>query len=285
MNHSEIARIIMDEIHAVGGSVSVIYKDFDTGTIPFQFAPDSELPSGDMAKIAVLLAALRRVQDGEMTLDKCVIVPNLWINYDSVAFERGQMSYSIDELLSWMIVANEDTSANVLIEILGLNYINECCQRFGLVNTRVECRLGNTKVEDEIRLNVTSAQDMLTFFEGLYRNTIFSRPLCEYAGRLFLRHRIHSGFTRYISDDIYTGRLVSDRDIVNHEAGIFYLRYVDYFLAIFNSNPASTPESRIASQRMRARISDMIYNYYLEREDAILGLPYDPNAPYGENRY
>ena len=151
MDHGDIARAIMDEIHAADGIVSVIYKDFDTGSVPFQFAPDYVVPSGDMAKIAILLAALSRVQNGDVTLDKCVIVPNLWINYDTVAFERGQMSYSIDELLSWMIVANEDTAANVLIEILGLNYINECCTRFGLVNTRVECRLGQTKVEDNLR--------------------------------------------------------------------------------------------------------------------------------------
>ena len=280
-----MSKIFLNEIHAVHGSVSVIYKDFDTGSIPFQFAPDSVVPSGNMAKIAILLAALCRIYDGEMTPEKCVIVPNLWINDDSVAFERGQMSYSIDELLSWMIVANEDTAANVLIEIMGLDYINRCCQRFGLVNTRVECRLGATKVQDNIRLNVTSAQDILTFFEGIYQNTLLPRPLCEYAGRMFLRHRNNDGFTRYICDDIYTGRFVGDTDLVSHEAGIFYLPYVDYFFAIFNSDPDGTPETRLASQRMRARLSNMLYNYYLEREDAIRSLPYNPNAPYGENRY
>ena len=280
-----MSKIFLNEIHAVHGSVSVIYKDFDTGSIPFQFAPDSVVPSGNMAKIAILLAALCRIYDGEMTPEKCVIVPNLWINYDSVAFERGQMSYSIDELLSWMIVANEDTAANVLIEIMGLDYINRCCQRFGLVNTRVECRLGATKVQDNIRLNVTSVQDILTFFEGIYQNTLLPRPLCEYAGRMFLRHRNNDGFTRYICDDIYTGRFVGDTDLVSHEAGIFYLPYVDYFFAIFNSDPDGTPETRLASQRMRARLSNMLYNYYLEREDAIRSLPYNPNAPYGENRY
>lgn len=267
---------MLDEIHALGGSVSLIYKDFDTDSIQFQFAPDYVVPSGDMAKIAILLAALRRIQEGEMTLDKCVIVPNLWINYDSVAFERGSMSYSIDELLSWMIVANEDTAANVLIEILGLDYINQSCLRFGLVNTRVECRMGQTRVPENLRLNLTTAQDILTFFEGIYRNTMFPRPLCEYVGRLFLRQRQNGGFTRYICDDIYSCRLVSDRDTVNHEAGIFYLRYVDYFLAVFNSDPSSTPESRLASQRMRARISDRIYNYYLEQEDEVRNLPYPP---------
>ena len=105
MNHKEMARIMLDEIHKAGGIVSIIYKDFDTGSIPFQFAPDYAMPSGDMAKIAILLAALCRVQDGEMTLDKCVIVPDLWINYDSVALERGEVSYSIYVMLSWMIVA------------------------------------------------------------------------------------------------------------------------------------------------------------------------------------
>ena len=285
MDHQQLATIILDEIHAAGGIVSVIYKDFDTGAIPFQFAPDYIMPAGNLAKIPILLAVLNRLQEGKMSLEQCVIVPDLWINRDTVAFERGSMSYSIDELLSWMIVANEDTAANVLIEIMGLDYINRCCQRFGLVNTRVECRLGATKVQDNIRLNVTSAQDILTFFEGIYQNTLLPRPLCEYAGRMFLRHRNNDGFTRYICDDIYTGRFVGDTDLVSHEAGIFYLPYVDYFFAIFNSDPDGTPETRLASQRMRARLSNMLYNYYLEREDAIRSLPYNPNAPYGENRY
>ena len=285
MDHQQLATIILDEIHAAGGIVSVIYKDFDTGSVPFQFAPDYVVPSGDMAKIAILLAALSRVQNGDVTLDKCVIVPNLWINYDTVAFERGSMSYSIDELLSWMIVANEDTAANVLIEITGFPYINECSRRFGLVNTVVESRLGQPKVANDVHHNITTAQDVLTFFEGLYRNTLLSRPLCEYAGRLFLRHRSNNGFMRYICDDIYTGRLESETETVSHEAEIFYLRYVDYFLAIFNSNPGSSPAGKLSVQRMRARISDAIYNYYLEREDAIRSLPYNPNAPYGENRY
>ncbi len=285
MDHQQLATIILDEIHAAGGIVSVIYKDFDTGAIPFQFAPDYIMPAGNLAKIPILLAVLNRLQEGKMSLEQCVIVPDLWINRDTVAFERGSMSYSIDELLSWMIVANEDTAANVLIEITGFPYINECSRRFGLVNTVVESRLGQPEVANDVHHNITTAQDVLTFFEGLYRNTLLSRPLCEYAGRLFLRQRTNNGFMRYICDDIYTGRLESETDSVSHEAGIFYLRYVDYFLAIFNSNPGFTPEGRLATQRMRARISNIIYNYYLEREDAIRNLPYNPNAPYGENRY
>lgn len=285
MDHQQLARMMLDEIHAANGIVSIIYKDFDTGTIPFQFAPDYVMQAGEMAKIPILLAALSLIQEGKMSFERCVIVPELWINHDSVAFERGSMSYSIDELLSWMIVAGEDTAANVLIEIIGLPYINECCRRSGLVNTVVESRLGQPKVANDIHHNMTAAQDMLLFFEGIYRNTLLSRPLCEYAGRLFLRHRSNNGFMRYICDDIYTGRLESETETVSHEAGIFYLRYVDYFLAIFNSNPGSSPAGKLSVQRMRARISDAIYNYYLEREDAIRSLPYNPNAPYGENRY
>ena len=270
MNHKELTAIIMKEIHSAHGIVSVIFKDFDTGRIPFQFAPDYSMPAGDMVKIPILLAALNRIQEGDLSLDECLLVPNLWINRNSVAFERGQMSYSVDELLSWMIVADEDTAADVFIEIFGLKYINDCCRRFGLFNTHVECRPGSERIEDDPRHNITTAQDILTFFEGIYRNTILPRPLCEYAGRLFLRHRLNSGFTRYICDDIYSGRLVSDRDCVSHEAGVFYLRYVDYFLAVFNSDPDSTPQRQSDSQRLRARLSDMIYNFYLEREDAIL---------------
>ena len=285
MTHQEIAQRMLDAIHKVGGIVSVIYKDFDTGAIPFQFAPDYVMDAAEMAKIPILLATLMRVEEGTMRLDQCVLVPDLWITPDSTAFERGAMSYSIDELLAWMIVANEDTAANVLIELLGFDYINRCCQHFGMVHTSLASHIGNTKIPDSGRGNVTCAQDMLMFFERIYRNEGLSRPLCEYAGRLFLRYRRHDGFTRYNSDDIYTGRMSGEWFHVSHEAGIFYLRYVDFFLAVFATDTAGTPGSKLELQRMRGRMADMIYNYYLEREDAIRQLPYDPSAPYGENRY
>lgn len=285
MTHQERAAWLLDEIHRVGGIVSVLYKDLDTGVIPFQFAPDYVMPAADMAKIAILLTVLTRVEEGAMDLDQCVLVPDLWITPDSVAFERGTMSYSVGEMLTWMIVANEDTPANVLIELLGLETVNRCCQAFGLRQTRVESRFGATKIPGAQGGNVTSAQDMLLFFEKIYRNQGLSRPLCEFAGRLFLRYRRHEGFTRYISDDIYTGRFSGEAPSVSHEAGIFYLRYVDYFLVVMATDPDGTPRSKLEIQRLRARIADRLYNDYLEREDALLQRPYPPQAPYGENRY
>lgn len=285
MTHPELSRKLLDEIHTVDGVISILYKDFDTDTVPFKFAPDYIMQAADMAKIPILLAALMRVEEGKMDLDKCVIVPDLWISPEPGAFERGAMSYSIDELLAWMIIADEDTAANVMIELLGFNYINGCCERFGMKNTLVESYLGNTKLPNDKRANITCAQDMLVFFENIYRNRKLSRWLCEYAGRLFLRQRNNDGFTRYICDDIYIGRKSGESRGVSHEAGIFYLRYVDYFLAVFTSNADETPHGKLESQRMRGRIANMIFNYYLEREDAIRRLPYNPNGPYSENRY
>lgn len=285
MTHPELSRKILDEIHTVDGVISIIYKDFDTDTIPFQFAPDYVMPAADMVKIPILLAALMRIDEGKMSLGNCVILPDLWISKDSTAFERGSMSYSIDELLSWMIISDEDTPANMLIELLGYKYINDCCRRFGMIHTEVNRHLGENELPGDDYKNVTCAQDMLVFFEKIYRNQGLSRQLCEYAGRLFLRQRNNSGFTRYICDDIYVGHISGEIPEASHEAGIFYLRYVDYFIAIFAANPSGDSARSKEILKMRARIADMVYNYYLEREDYIRSLPYSPNAKYHENRY
>lgn len=274
MNHSELSQRLLDEIHAAEGVTSMIYKDFDTDTVPFSFAPDYLMQAGGMAHIPILLATLMRIEEGKMSLDDCVLVPDLWIAPEPCAFERGKMSYSVDELLAWMIAGNENTAANVLIEIMGFSYINGCCRRFGMNGTAVESYVGTTKIPGDKRKNITCAQDMLLFFENLYRNRGLSRPMCEYAGRLFLRQRSHNGFTRYICDDIHTGRKEGEGPEVSHEAGIFYLRYVDYFLAVFTTDVNATTRSRLESWRMRGRIANLIYNYYLEREDEIRRLPY-----------
>ena len=141
-------------------------------------------------------------------------------------------------------------------------------------HTTLESYVGRTKISGDPRRNLTCAQDMLVFFENIYRNRGLSRWLCEYAGRLFLRQRGNGGFTRYICDDIDIGRKGGESGIVSHEAGIFYLRYVDFFLAIFTSNQDATPRSKLDVLRMRGRVANWIYNYYLEREDAIQRMPY-----------
>ena len=170
MTHPELSQKLLDEIHTADGIISILYKDFDTDTIPFQFAPDAIMQAAGMAHVAVLLATLMRIDEGKMSLDDCVIVPDLWITPAPGAFERGTMSYSIDELLSWMIAANEDTPANVLIELMGFNYINACCRRFGMNHTTLESYVGRTKISGDPRRNLTCAQDMLVFFENIYRN-------------------------------------------------------------------------------------------------------------------
>lgn len=267
MTHSELAQRLLDELHGAEGVVSVMYKDFDTDAVPFSFAPDYLMQAGGMAHIPILLATLMRIEEGRMSLDDCVIVPDLWISPEPCAFERGTMSYSVDELLAWMIAGNEDTAANVLIELMGFSYINGCCRKFGMNGTTVESYVGTTKIPGDKRKNITCAQDMLTFFENIYRHRGLSRQLCEYAGRLFLRQRSNDGFTRYICDDIYIGRKAGETATVSHEAGIFYLRYVDYFLAVFTTDVNATPRSRLEQHRLRGRIANLIYNYYLERED------------------
>ena len=260
----ELEASIRRELEGAEARVSLLMTDLDSGAVLHTYRADEAVSSASTIKVPILLAALEAVRQGRLTLDTPVGVPAADILDDTEEFEYGACVCALSELLYWMIVSSDNTATNVLIKLLGFDAVNAYAAPLGLRRTVLARKMLDFKARDEGRDNITSAADMAVLFSALYHRRILTLPLCQTALDILLRQRSTDLFLRYITDPVTvahkTGGLDSTgHNAVAHDAGIFYLGNIRYYLGIFVTE---APDETRYAHRLIGRLSKALYDAY-----------------------
>lgn len=263
MTLSELRVYAENEINDADGNVSFLVYDFNKNETLLSVQADRKVVSASMIKTPILLAALERVQKGELTLEQPIEVPCTEVLEDTEVFNCGQKSCPLEELLTWMIINSDNTATNILINVLGMDAVNEYCKKNGLKSTQLNRKMLDFEAIRLGRNNYTSAADQLVLFSALCRKTILTPELCEYAMGILSRQRDFSMAMRYLcSPDISFAHKTGGLDHLNHDAGIFSLPGQKYFFGCFVTDAMSDTEQNPVAKRLIARLSKAVYDYY-----------------------
>ncbi len=98
---------------------------------------DVVVPSASTRKISILMAALKAVNEGRLRLDQPVQIQAKYQNNDSGCFQHLQPGFTIQfrDCLVMMIIVSDNTCTGTVVDMLGLDYINEFCRSAGMVGT------------------------------------------------------------------------------------------------------------------------------------------------------
>jgi beta-lactamase class A len=164
-----------------GARPSSQHADDDGKTAP---APDEDLqvalntgevfPAAGLAKLPVAVEFLRRVDLGHFDLAE---------RWDTADEPRAGGSGVLDvldattqltlgDLCILMLIANDNTTANVLLELVGMGEVNESARRMKLNHTKLTRRFMDFEARAARRDNGTSADDMLALLTLIQRNML-----------------------------------------------------------------------------------------------------------------
>ena len=265
MKYSELRDYAENEIKDINAKVSLLVYDFNDKKTLFSFQAECKVVSASTIKTPILLAALDLVQSGKLKTEQKIPVPAKEILDDTQVFDRGVREYTLEELLTWMIINSDNTATNVLIEFLGMDAVNAYCRKLGLKSTVLERKMLDWDAIEQGRNNYTSAEDQLAVFSGLYRSSILTPELCAYALGILKRQRDFSSALRYIADEnLSAAHKTGGLDYLNHDAGIFYLPGRDYYFGCFVTDAMDDTEKNEISKKLIGRLSRAVYNYYKE---------------------
>lgn len=265
MKREDIQATIDQELYGADARVSLLMKDVDTGETLHAHDANAVVSSASTIKVPILLAALEKVRAGELSLEQPIDVPAGEILDDTEVFEDGPGRYALWELLYWMIVSSDNTATNVLIERIGFADVNALCTALGLKHTVLARKMLDFEALRSGRNNLTSAADMAVVYEAVCRQRILTPQLCRFALDILKRQRSTGEFLRYIAQDIAvahkTGGLdpVAGHDRVVHDAGVFLLDNMRYYLGIFITG---APDDAVYSYRLIGRLSKALYDCY-----------------------
>ena len=111
-------------------------KDLTTGETAERDA-HVVVPSASTRKIAILVAALKAVNEGRLALDQPVTIEAKYQDNDSGTFQHLRPGFTITfrDALVMMIIVSDNTCTGTMADMVGLDRVNALCQSIGMRGT------------------------------------------------------------------------------------------------------------------------------------------------------
>ena len=167
-------RIMTDELarHAARhpGRVAIVVEDLKSGRM-WTYHPDDLFPSASLVKVPVIIGVFQRIHDGELSLGETLVLRrhNRVGGSGSLKWSPDGSKFTVRELLQHMISESDNTATNMLIERVGMGFLQQEFSRIGLLYTGIYPDGMSLKGGRVAHENYTTAREMAMMFEKIYR--------------------------------------------------------------------------------------------------------------------
>lgn len=242
-----------------GGSSGIIVKDLSCGW-EFSFQQDKPFASASLVKIPIMAAVFKAAQEGRISLDSQVRLTAADKVPGSGELKNMPVGsvFTVGELTELMIASSDNTAANMLIELLGVDYLNRSFKQMGLAHTNLTRKMMDFRYRRKGVENYTTARDMAHIIERIYRRSFINSEVSQACLRLLKEQKIKDRIpARLPSGTVVAHKTGLERGIC-HDAGIVYTPEGDILICVLTRGAKN---SRLAKAFI-AHLAWEAYNSY-----------------------
>jgi len=182
---------------------------------------DKVFKSASLIKTPIMLCALEEVEKGTYTLDTIIPVqPCHCVGDEAPVIENGR-DVALSVLLEYMITYSNNSATNVLIDLLGMEKVNDCSRRIGLKDTVLRRHMLDYESARQGRENHTSADDMLRLYTMLHKGEVLTPFMCETAIPILMRQH-DKELLMFANPEQKAAHKTGGLADIAHDAGILY---------------------------------------------------------------
>ncbi len=162
---------IEHEIKSYDGKLGLYINDMQGNVITR--LPDEPYETASTIKVYILAALFMAIEEGRASLrDRLTCEERFWIDGSGIlgSLEVGTR-LSVKNVATLMIIVSDNIATNMLIDYLGLDYINGCIEQLGCKGTRLHNVLDFAKYH---QLGTTTPRDYGSLFERIVRGELVS---------------------------------------------------------------------------------------------------------------
>jgi len=233
-------------------------EDMENGDC-FGYEDERQLPSASLIKLPVMGEMLREAREGGIRLDqRMTLTEKDKVPYSILTLLDTSNSYTLADLITLMIIQSDNTAANLLIRLAGMDRINAFSRSLGLEKTLLQRSMMDFEARKAGRENFTSAADMGRFMAALYRRQIVDRDASEWMLRVLKEQLDRSMMMLYLPDSLEVAHKTGELENLDHDAGLVSSPAADYSFAALVWNAPDNCSARLAV----AEMSRAVYKYY-----------------------
>lgn len=253
-----LEKILKEALSEVNSEYALFVKGLSTGEC-FYMNKDTRVSSASIIKLFIMGAAFQSVQEGMFTLHQRIIVKaEDRIPYSIITLLEPEHSYSIQDLITLMIIQSDNTATNVLISLLGMEYIQCFIDAQGMKNTIIARKMLDFKAKEEDRDNITTVEDVSTYLLSLYQKKVINSSFSEQMMYILSKQLDDSMMKRELSEEIHIAHKTGGLPYLKHDAGIVYTSEQDYIFVMFTWNG----KEDASGKKIIGDVSKLVYEYF-----------------------
>jgi beta-lactamase class A len=236
----EMVDKIKEEIDKFKGICGVIIKNENTGEL-LQYNEKLVFPSASIIKLSILLELFKRIENGEFSLeDRVMLKDSDKVGGFGVLKELDcNLNLTIKDLATLMIILSDNVATNKLIDILGMDSINNTVKELGMKDTVLGRKMMDEEAKKRGLDNYTSAKDTLTIFEA-YLNPSKIVELCpknrDTIIDILKKQQCNNKLPFLMPKDIAFGHKTGDLPGVEHDAGILFSKTGNIIIVVLTKD-------------------------------------------------
>ncbi|MGL4848315.1 MAG: serine hydrolase [Clostridium sp.] len=183
------------------GAYSFYFEDLTSG-FTYGYNENVKMVSAGCMKLPIAVSLIKEVERGNVTfLDKVKIEVSDKVYGTGIIHEFNERDYTIFELLVAMLIQSDNTAANKIIDIIGIEKINSDIKEMGLQSTVLNRKTADERATVETE-NYTSAKDLGIIWKSLYNASFLDKKNSTMLIDILRRQQIRNKLALYIPDDL-----------------------------------------------------------------------------------
>lgn len=204
-----------------GETVSVTYLPVGSPAGIVSVNGATQHASASMIKLVVLAALLDKAAAGQIDLAAQVEVTSSDIvSGTGTVQDDGPGTYELRELARRMIADSDNTATNVIVDLIGMDAVNEEASKLGLTGTVMARKMMDMVAADQGMRNRMTSDDAATILNLIASGELVNEQMSELAMSFLLQQTINAGLTDAIPAGVQVAHKTGELIQAEHDGGI-----------------------------------------------------------------
>ena len=257
---------INTKIDSNEGTWGIDCKDLDTNET-WQHNHDLPFTAASVIKVPIMVAAFKAFEDKAFLFsDKMELKREERVGGSGVLQHMAAGTrLSIYDVMTLMIIQSDNTATNMMIDLLGMNFIQRTMNELNLRNSSINNKLMIVSADRE-GPNLVTAEDMTQLLAGIAGGKVVSEYACNKMMDILKKQQINDCLPANLPDpdNRWTGappkwslaHKTGTVTNITHDVGVFYVGGRTFVASVLSKNI----DNRRA-RRIHMDIGEAIYTY------------------------
>ena len=250
---------VAERFNPVEGKYALAFKDLNQSDM--LSINNEKTVSASVIKIYIMIEAYNQIKNGKIYLSDVVTLKNdMKAEGSGIILNQPEgTKYTVQELIDLMMLKSDNTAANIIIDMIGMNKINDRIKALGCINTELNRKMMDQNAINTGIENYTSVEDLCLTFTKLYNSQCIDDEYDKYMLDLMKKNEAKSKIPNKLPNGVEVANKSGEYTGVQNDAGIVFTDKGAYVICVTTEKGNEENQVNAISD-----ISKEIYDAYIQ---------------------